>query len=302
MEASPGAPAGPVLRLLARVTDMVLLCPFLYLLVRIFWPVYDVNGDFFPVHPLLLVWFVSGPVYFFSDSLIMGIAGNNLGGRILGIGVSVYSRRPRLLTFLYRNFFLWTVGLSCMVPVVSLFGLICHFFRYRRTGSTLWDDKADTVVVMQIDDGKPLIFLYIATAVVVRILLSTSLHSLVTPDPDPVRPSLADAQVILRGRLDEVNQGLPRRVDDFVIQKAQLDDHDIVFTVLVQPRPGHSPLPLTDQVAARIRDDTIDAMKKYYCANQNILPRLGYRVSAIFREEDNFPFLSVELDGTDCGL
>ncbi|MCX8666898.1 RDD family protein [Acetobacteraceae bacterium B3987] len=88
------------------------------------------------------------PLSMVLDALIGAYYGNTLGKYLLGIRpLRTDGRKLDLCTCLKRNYLIYvtcyTGGIYFLTPLAE----IIHYIRYKRTGTTFWDQEMDTMVL-----------------------------------------------------------------------------------------------------------------------------------------------------------
>ncbi|MCL1563313.1 RDD family protein [Parasaccharibacter sp. TMW 2.1886] len=152
--------AGPWNRLIARSIDLdiygsLLMLPIygsIHQLEDIFPTLQKIgSASFSPMMPrwdtliasLLLIF----PLSMVLDALVCAWFGNTLGKHLLGIKPYRTNGRPLdLSTCLKRNYLIYVAAYMGGMDVLSPLAGLIHYIRYRRTGTTFWDEEMGTVV------------------------------------------------------------------------------------------------------------------------------------------------------------
>ncbi|OOL17748.1 hypothetical protein AL01_07165 [Bombella intestini] len=153
--------AGIWARLIARIIDLAVYAFFLSLPVyglihglETFFPSLKIIGTLTPGFTLPIMNAAIADLLFILplsmvlDALIGAYYGNTLGKYFLGIRpLRANGRKLDLSTCLKRNYLIYvtcyTGGIYFLTPLAE----IIHYIRYRRTGTTFWDQEVGTMVL-----------------------------------------------------------------------------------------------------------------------------------------------------------
>lgn len=203
-------PATPAARLWARLFDSWLLATVLSLLIG------GLAGLFFPTlleSPLpsgsgtdLLVGFVILPVALFVDALILAVFGTTPGKLLAGIRVETLDGRPIGALALRRNLRVYVNGMFLGLPLLSFFAMVRARDRLLNEDMTSWDEELGTRVV---DRGSNELRTVAVAVLAIALQIGSVFFArfLETREPEWERAALVAA-------LPEINQGLPRFLDD----------------------------------------------------------------------------------------
>lgn len=154
----------PALRLMARLVDMSLYAALAMSVIYMLRVPY--NPMFMPTHPVFWLPMIV------LEALVLCLWRTTPGKYWMGIRLHSIRNHATFFSFLVRSILVFSLGMGCMIPLISIVTLVMAYFGITQRGVALWDLPSGTIPMLTTPPTRARFFL-----VIIFILLSINLCS-----------------------------------------------------------------------------------------------------------------------------